>query len=78
MAVSGYEGIAIVNLNEEHSEPLILINSTVAFGQQAFFFKKEPYGLSIHFAVRREIVEKSMERHNWARMPFKPDFIKTL
>ena len=75
--VSGSKCITLVNLRTKHSEPLIIINSTTAYGQQAFFFKKEDYGLSIHFSLKR-IIENGNARHNWARMPLKPDFIETL
>ena len=78
VVVSGNKGITIVNLRDEYSEPLILVNSTASFGQQQFFFKTEDYGLSFHFTLKRIINAKGKERHNWARMPLKPDFMQTL
>ena len=79
VVVSGVKSLVIVNMRDSYSEPLIVINSTSAFGQQAFFFKQEDWGgHSLHFSQRRIINETGYERHNWARMPFKPDFIAVL
>ena len=58
-------------------EPFILAENTSAFAQQAFFFKNEDFGMSIHFTQKR-LIDKEHVRYNWVRMPFKPDFIEVL
>ena len=67
----------IVNLNSEYIEPFMIAKSTVEFGQQAFFFKKEEFVLSMHFTEKR-VIDREYVRYNWVRMPFKQDFIQVL
>ena len=75
--VSGSKGLILVSPDLEYQEPLILVETSTAFGQQAFFFKKEKFGMSIIFTLVRKI-ENGKERHNCARMPFKKDFYDTM
>ena len=71
--VSGSKGLIIISPELEYHEPLILLNTSTAFGQPAFFFKDEEFGMSIIFTLVR-MIENGNERHNCARMPFKQDF----
>ena len=66
-----------VNPQQEYVEPLILADSTAAFGQQSYLFKNEDFGHSLIFTTTRRLDNKR-ERHNFCRMPLKSDFIKTL
>ena len=75
--VAGSHMMHLINLNNGYIEPFILVESTVAFGQQAFFFKRDKYVLSMHFTLHREI-DLEHVRFNWIRMAFKPDFIEIL
>ena len=71
--VSGSKGLIVVSPDLGYQEPLILLKTSTAFGQQAFFFKDEEFGMSIIFTLVR-MIENGNERHNCARMPFKQDF----
>ena len=76
--VAGATTLSLVNLEDEHIEPLIDAESTVFFSMPAFFIKEEEHGgLSIHFTVKRTINESNV-RYNWVRMPFKPDFMSII
>ena len=75
--VSGSKGLILVSPDLGYQEPLILLETSTAFGQQAFFFKDEEFGMSIIFTLVRKI-ENGNERHNCARMPFKQDFYKIM
>ena len=75
--IAGSTNISIVNFNEDYMEPFIYCDYTSAFGQPAFFFKKEDFGMSIHFSLKRYIDNKHV-RYNWVRMPLKSDFMDIL
>ena len=77
LLLAGASTISIINLNDQYHEPFIIAENTSAFAQQAFFFKKEDFGLSIYFTIKRTI-DKDNIRLNLCRMPFKPDFLDIL
>ena len=74
IACSGSKGINLVNVKQASDMiPLMVSETTCQNGQQAFFFKYEKLGLSIHFTSGRKL-DNDCTRLNWIRMSFKPDF----
>ena len=49
VACCGRESITLVNLNEDYMGTLIKSRTASKRGQRAFFFRREAYGLSLHF-----------------------------
>ena len=78
VAYSGCTGISLVNLSESYMEQLVKYEPTCTLGQQAFFFKNEEYGMSLHFTTGSKKLENGNIRLNWVRMGFKKDFSDVL
>ena len=75
--VAGSTNFSIVNFSNGYMEPFIYCDYTSSFGQPAFFFKKEDFGMSITFPSKRHIDDTHV-RYNWIRMPLKSDFMDIL
>ena len=77
IVVSGRESFNLVNLKERRMQMLIAAPSKTHGPQEAFFFKKEDYGFTMHFCTK-ERTSENKDLHNWHCMPFKSDFIERL
>ena len=71
--------ISLVNIGENASylDPLVEFDTPCRHPQQAFFFRKEDYGTSLHFTDHRR-VPNGQTRMTWVQMRFTREFSKTL
>ena len=69
---SGFEHISIINVKECFMQCFIKEPCYSVRGQQVFFFKKEKYGHSLHFASKYR--EGKGEQHKWHSLQLKQDF----
>ena len=78
VVIYGRDTYQLVNLNTLHRDALILGSASNFWKQTAIFFLKQPTGrFFMNFCTTRVNDEKKWE-HNWYKMQFNVDFIKTL
>ena len=70
--------IALINMGKASwLDPLVEFETSCRNPQQAFFFRKEAYGMSIHFTDHRK-VPNGQTRMKWVQMRFPREFAETL
>ena len=71
--------ILLINVNEAFVEPIVEREYATFSrqGQDAFFFKDEVYGASIHFPAKCVLSEDQLKLA-WCKMSLKPDFYEIL
>lgn len=74
---SGYEHFSLINVLKCKTQVFILASSPCIGPQQAFFFKEEKYGFSIHFSTC-ELTDENVQYHKWHMLPLKADFMDSL
>ena len=75
IACSGYEHISLVNVRDMTMQIFVQVPCRSVKSQQAFFFKEEKYGSSLHFCSK-QIQEGGKELHMWYQLELKKDFNK--
>ena len=66
---SGFEHISLINVKEMFIQVFVKEPCNTVRGQQAFFFKEEKYGHSLHFASKFR--EGKSEQHRWHSLQLK-------
>ena len=77
LVVSGRESFNLVNLKVRQMQILVQAPCKNHGAQEAFFFRKEGYGFTMHFCTK-ERTSENKDLHNWHSMPFKSDIIQKL
>ena len=77
LAIAGSQAILIINPHDEILDQLVLTPSSCRYSQQAFFFKVQDYGQSVHFTTVVKHDDGTLQL-DWVQMRFKPDFKDTL
>lgn len=73
LVCSGFDSYVLINVKEYSLSKFIDASCNTVRSQQAFFFQKESYGYSIHFA-RNVQTEAFLEHQMWYQMELKQDF----
>ena len=69
IACSGYEHISLINVRDQIMQIFIRSPCKTVQAQQAFFFKEEKFGYSMHFASKEN--SHSAESHRWHSLELK-------
>ena len=77
LVCSGRENFMLINVERFTIEQLVLAPCMNVRSQEAFFFKDESFGFSMHFATK-ELTEENTEYQMWHMLSFKSDFDENL
>ena len=70
---SGYNHISLINVKRMQIQAFVDVSCNTSYGQEAFFFRFEKYGYTLHFASKRAEGLR-FELHQWHALQLKKDF----